>query len=626
MYRKFEITSEIEMCLPAADSKKVILGIALLGLLLLSFLSILPALNAYKGSILCPLSKNPVKIDGKWTTSDEWADAFEHRMLFWKGYGECYFRVKHDDSALYILIDFVSDTSPTTKDHVTVAIDADHDGASSPQRDDFRWSLGYPDDPNKLISGYEEGEGENTWTENWQAPPPYLIGAASMDSENNPYSKEAHRIYELSVPLAHLNKKAIGFYVWAADKFGEPEQAGAAWPLSPHDNPSQWTELVFSSRLLSQLKGISNLVYPVQDVELVYQNDAIWNLTRERQIRIVENYVFKPTKVSDSTEIDCKYEATIYSPQGTSLTQIEFYALNGSVVNVEKSAQLTSTVLYENSYVMDKKDVKEVGRDGVYWIRVEWIIGSKKYQWTRYALPSNSPWWSGYTQPSKYIQVWNLDPLKLEEGVDYQFQGQKLKTLAASTRTETGDWVNTYCWLWERETGILLESKYKYDNAKEGWVTTEHTTLKEVKKRDASLSLYVSPSRTTIGDEVKILGAVSVLGATDVQLTIVDPSGGETERTVFTDQSGEYEVPLTPDIVGEWKIQAAWKGTILHNGASGGEVRLSVGPLEEEITTTRLTTTRAEVSKKDLLGPIIMIVLVVGAASIALLLHRRKRK
>ncbi len=565
------------------DSKKAITVAVLALFLIVSVFIIVPTANAYKGSLLCPLRKNTVTIDGKWTNVEEWADALERKMDFWKGWGECYFRVKHDSSALFILVDFVSDTSLTVKDSATVAIDSEHDGASFPQRDDFRWNLGYGEDPSRLGSGYEQGEGEKTWLENWGAAPPYLVGAASMNGENDPYTQEPHRIYEFSLPKEHLNRKAIGLYVWAADKYSGADEAQAVWPLSPHDNPSQWAELIFSSRLLSEMEDTSNLVYPVEDVELVYESYAKWDIARDRQASMSDICTFKPIRMSDSTlELNLKLRSVIEAPKGTSSTEIICYALNGSILSVEKSAQLTTTLEYENTYIIDGKDIKKIEKDGMSWIQIRFIVANGQYWWGSYPFTTNFGWWSGYTQPGKYIQLLDLEPLELKEGENYEYQGQTLKTLTAAGQKKSGDWVNTRRWTWEKETGILLEYKSTGNNAKRGWASSEYSVLKEIEKRDTSLNLYVSSLKPNLGQTIEIFGAGSVLGITTVQLTIVGPSGGKREEVLTTDPSGEFEMAFTPDKEGEWTIRAEWKGTVLHNGASSRDIEFTVAPARKQ--------------------------------------------
>jgi len=565
------------------DSKKTITLAVLAVFLIVSAFIRVPITDAYKGSLLCPLSKSTVTVDGKWTNVEEWADAVERKMGFWKGWGECYFRAKHDSSTLYILVDFVSDTSPTVKDSATVAIDADHDGASSPQQDDFRWNLGYGEDPSKLGSGYEQGEGEKTWLENWGAAPPYLVGAASMNGDNDPYTQRPHRIYEFSIPKEHLNRKAIGLYVWAADKYSEADEAQAAWPLSPHDNPSQWAELIFSKRSLSETEATSSLVYPVEGVELVYESYAKWDIATDRRASMSDICTFKPIRMSDSTlELNLKLRSVIEAPRGMSSTQIICYALNGSILSVEKSAQLTTILEYENTYIIDGKDIKKIEEDGISWMQIKFVVANGQYWWGSYPFTTNFGWWSEYTQPGKYIQLLDLEPLELKEGENYEFQEQTLKTLTASCQTEGGEWVRTYRWTWEKETGILLEYKSTGNNTKRGWTSSEYSVLKEIEKQDTSLNLYVSSSKPNLGQTVEILGAGSVLGITTVQLTIISPSGGKREEVVTTDSSGEFEVAFTPDKEGGWTIRAEWKGTLLHNGASSRDIEFTVMPARKQ--------------------------------------------
>jgi len=152
---------------------------------------------------------NPVTIDGKWTTADEWDDTYRVSMYVIQGPESTgYIRLKHDADFLYLLVDFISDTTPASKqtqkggqsdyDHFNVGIDKDVNDTNTECCDttvDIRWNNGKvaPDPVTPL------------WVE----------GAMSYDATNDPDSKTSHAIYEFSIPMGTFEKNsAIRASVW----------------------------------------------------------------------------------------------------------------------------------------------------------------------------------------------------------------------------------------------------------------------------------------------------------------------------------------------------------------------------------------------------------------------------
>ena len=85
-------------------------AIAVLALVLV--LSSAPNTYAVRESVQVTRLANAVTIDGRWTTSDEWSDTYRVSMYLVQGsQGTAYVRFKHDADSLYILVDFISDTT-----------------------------------------------------------------------------------------------------------------------------------------------------------------------------------------------------------------------------------------------------------------------------------------------------------------------------------------------------------------------------------------------------------------------------------------------------------------------------------------------------------------------------------
>ena len=203
-----------------------------------------------KQTIICGMLANPVTMDGKWTTSIEWKDALEMSIGFVKGSGEGYFKAKHDQNYLYVLIDFVSDTASQANDWAALAMDVSNDGGSAPQTDDLllmgRWNS-----PTDFISVMTAGTG-TAWG-SWGGLTSGVKVAASRDASNDPYSTSSHLIYEFQVPMSKLNAAGTGVEGVASDR----EVNMGAWPLNPMEAPSGYAYMTYSSEVLPEFSTVA---------------------------------------------------------------------------------------------------------------------------------------------------------------------------------------------------------------------------------------------------------------------------------------------------------------------------------------------------------------------------------
>ncbi len=580
---------------PSKSHKTII--VAMFIIIIMSLFTSLPPSLASKDYILCPLSQNTVTIDGGWTYEDEWLDAFEHNMTFYEGSGICYFRVKHDETILYILIDFVTDVSLNLMDAAAVSIDSDHDSSLSPQKDDFRWSISFWNDPSKPGSSYVTGTGEKEWPNNWNTTPSYMVGDASISSEHNLYSSGPHRIYEFSIPLSNLNSKSIGIFFWVTDTYKNNASATAIWPSSKYDNPSQWLDLVFSTRLLHQITELTSLTYPSEDAQLEYRNTIEYVLPRDRGFIISELYKFHSTNVSGSRfDLDLEFESIIDPKKYTSMIEIAHYSLNFSLLNIEKTKKLPTTLGYKNTYVIDENYVKDIKGDGILLTRIYLLISGTQYYWITIPVAwwsenhGNFQWWSRLLQPGKYIEILDLGKLKLKEGASYNFQGRTFKTITTLKQREIDLWSTTEKWTWDKTTGILLDYISEGEST-QGATFTEHCTLQEVNKKDVKLIIQNRSLKQSKDQASIIQGSLSITGNTTIHFTIIDPLGVKREVEVATDPFGEFEISFVPDQEGEWQVQAQWDGSILHNPAYN-EAQIPVQQVKETTSTTYSTISR----------------------------------
>jgi len=203
------------------------------------------------------VSMNNVTIDGTWTSSDEWGDAESIGLHLSGGYNTsdaAYFRIKHDNASVYVLVDFVTDRTvdPITSeplprsnpDSAWVVIDTNHDRGTELKKDDWAFEIFWTDttEPRK-VGLHKVVEG------NWKFVGfvTDFAGASSNDSSNDPYSSDPHAIYEFKIPRGWFGKSpTIGLHVMVCDH--SRKYFFMTWPESSwDDDPSTWGNLNFSS-------------------------------------------------------------------------------------------------------------------------------------------------------------------------------------------------------------------------------------------------------------------------------------------------------------------------------------------------------------------------------------------
>jgi len=218
-------------------------------LLVLRRFPILPV-QASKDDLLCAYSLNAPKIDGAWTSPDEWLDATEFKVSYAHLGGEelCVFRLKHDGSRLFILADLVTSRNPRSMyTEVLVGVDVNGQGGVTPQDDDYLFWMLFTSESYGIVETilYSQGNGV-AWVK-----PKYFTkicpvagsGVGNYSGEENPYSSEAHWLCEMEISLRFLGAREIyGFYISAYNSdssilFALPK-AGSV------ERPESWGKLV----------------------------------------------------------------------------------------------------------------------------------------------------------------------------------------------------------------------------------------------------------------------------------------------------------------------------------------------------------------------------------------------
>jgi hypothetical protein len=153
--------------------------------------------------------------------------------------GTAYLRVKHDGSNLYVLVDYVSDTTPSSPpigywwEGVTVYFDPERNGGWKPQSDDYLYNIG-AQTGEQYKAKVEASGGKWNWPA--QTDKSEIIQKSivfSSDATNDQYTTAKHTIYEFKIPLP--GKTEVGFFVGAADHGAKSYMSwpGKTWDLVP---------------------------------------------------------------------------------------------------------------------------------------------------------------------------------------------------------------------------------------------------------------------------------------------------------------------------------------------------------------------------------------------------------
>jgi len=219
-------------------------ALALLPMLILILLAFPVSVQAGKGQKITSLPlTNPVTIDGKWTTIDEWTDGVDFDC---GGYG--WIALKDDSSFLYVLVDYTRDTRAAAGDFAWIVWDQKNDGGSKPRSDDYDLLMRYENESSYDVFFYQ---GTGTGWDFFNPKPASslgIAGASSTDATSDPHSKESHLTYEFRLPRRILDNSTvittIGFYAGGSD------ESSGIWIGVPragdYRKPDTWGQLTFS--------------------------------------------------------------------------------------------------------------------------------------------------------------------------------------------------------------------------------------------------------------------------------------------------------------------------------------------------------------------------------------------
>jgi hypothetical protein len=136
-----------------------------------------------------------------------------------------YFRFENNGTHLFMLVDFISDTSQSGYDGFEAMFDTKDDGGNMPLPDDYQFHC----ENSKVSVSQGTGQGDyNPWSRS--NPQPETKYASSFTHNNDPYDNQHdHETFELAIPLSFLAaNKTMGFWVEVGDG---KTSAYVSWPV-----------------------------------------------------------------------------------------------------------------------------------------------------------------------------------------------------------------------------------------------------------------------------------------------------------------------------------------------------------------------------------------------------------
>ena len=78
-----------------------------------------------------------------------------------------------------------------------------------------------------------------------------------------------------------------------------------------------------------------------------------------------------------------------------------------------------------------------------------------------------------------------------------------------------------------------------------------------------SITCEVSPSKVTVDESVLLSGEIiPALDGVGITLTLTNPNGAKSEVITSSDENGVYSGTYSPDIEGNWNVEASWTDSL----------------------------------------------------------------
>lgn len=204
---------------------------------------------------------NEFTFDGKWTEK-EWKGTSQ--TIVREGVNSFVVRYAHDYENIFILIDFVTDTSYNKNaDKGMICFDKNNDKANIPLIDDLCFIAKAGSDKLITLQGgsYVSTKGFYKVINNFND----TIGVGGFSDENDRYSKIPHTSYEFKIPIKIIGRSDIyGFYVGV---FDANEYKQYSWPVNATESvypfipaPNQWGELISPDKSIPEFNPFFVLI------------------------------------------------------------------------------------------------------------------------------------------------------------------------------------------------------------------------------------------------------------------------------------------------------------------------------------------------------------------------------
>jgi len=108
------------------------------------------------------------------------------------------------------------------------------------------------------------------------------------------------------------------------------------------------------------------------------------------------------------------------------------------------------------------------------------------------------------------------------------------------------------------------------------WTIGFQLWFQQPERAPSAISIDVSPTSIKKGESVTVSGAITPAHIADVTLIYTRPDTSVDTRIVASSSDGTYSDTYTPDVIGNWSIQASWYGDTDHDGAVSSIIAFEV--------------------------------------------------
>jgi hypothetical protein len=193
-----------------------------------------------------------IDFDGKWSFYTEWKQS----SLNTYNDGTIILRTAHQGDFLYVLIENLSDYTPTEKiDYAIVCLDGKNNKSLLPDNNDYCFMGVLGNENGFTYNGYSPSKLNGNFKKISNDPRTIMISSES--DENDRYTKIIHSSYEFKIPIELIERESMyGFYFSVFD--GDQERL-FEWPQSVNSDrpykipsPSVWGEIISPDKSLPE--------------------------------------------------------------------------------------------------------------------------------------------------------------------------------------------------------------------------------------------------------------------------------------------------------------------------------------------------------------------------------------